>query len=183
MMNLLPIEIYLILLVVLPLAVCFSKWKFSLTWMFAALVCAALSWCYFNLAMVLDPPDNGFANAVYFFTGWLYLLPIFAVLLLPFRLFENRLSSDRKSRIGRFGFSICAGITALVVAWNLFGWMSESRAIIQARQELHKRKFEPRGREIPVREAGHWIIRYPDCDFGEIRLTRNGRMSWISGPG
>lgn len=182
-MNLLPIEIYLILLAVLPLGVCFAKWKYSLAWTVATLVCAGLSWCYFNLAMLLDPPDNGFANAVYFFTGWFWMLPVFTFFLLPFRLVETRLSSERKSQIGASGFSICRGVALLVVAWNLFGGMSESRAIAQARQELHRLKYEPRGREISAYEGGHWIIRYLDCDFEEIRLTQNGKMSWIGGPG
>ena len=182
--NLLPIEIYMFLLAVIPLGVCFAKWKYSGTWTVATLVCAALSWIYFNLWMaVLDPPDNGFANAVYLVSGWFWMLPIFAVLLLPFRLGENRLPSERKSRIAAFGFSICAGITALIVIWNFFGRMSEGRAIAQARQELHRCGLVPRGQEIPDYEGGHWIVRYPACDFGEIRLTRNGKMSWIGGPG
>ena len=183
-MNLLPIEVYLFLLAVVPLGTCFAKWKYSVTWTVAAAVCAALSWVYFNFWMVvLDPPENGFTGAVYFFSGWLWMLPVFAILLLPFRLVEKRLPSGRKSQIGACGFSICAGIAALVVIWNLFGRMSESRAIAQARQELHRLMYEPRGSEVPTYETGHWIIRYPDCDFGEIRLTRNGRMSWIGGPG
>ena len=78
---------------------------------------------------------------------------------------------------------ICAVITALIVTWNFFGRMSASRAIVEARQQLHGLKYESRGREISAYETGHWIIRYPDCDFGEIRLTRTGRMSWIGGPG
>ena len=183
-MNLLPIELYMFLLAVVPLGACFAKWKYSVTWTVATLVCAALSWVYFNLwMMVLDPPDNGFAGAVYFFSGWLWMLPIFAFFALPFRLVENRLTTGRKSQIGAFGFSVCAGVTALVLIWNLFGNMSESRAIIQARLELHKNDLEPRGKQIPVYEDGHWIVRYPECDFGEIRLTRNGKMSWIGGPG
>jgi hypothetical protein len=183
-MNLLPIEIYLILLVVLPLAVCFAKWKYSSLWTFATVVCAGLSWAYFNLwMMILDPPDNGFTAAVYFFTGWLWMLPIFAVILLPFRFCENRLSSEKKSQIGACGFSVCASIAIFVVAWNLFGRMSENRAITQARQELRQRGLEPRGKETPAFESGHWIVRYPECEFGEIRLTRNGKMSWIGGPG
>lgn len=183
-MNLLPIDIYLLLLVVIPLGICFAKWKHALTWTVATLACSVLSWCYFNLwMMVLDPPDNGFANAVYFFTGWFWLLPIFILFLFPFRLIENRLSHDSKSRIGACGFSACVGIAALVLAWNGFGRMSEGRAIIQARQELRRLGLEPRGRENPAYEGGHWIIRYPDSDFGEICLTRNGRMHWVGGPG
>jgi hypothetical protein len=61
--------------------------------------------------------------------------------------------------------------------------MSAERAVTQARIELEERGHKPSGREIPDFEDGHWIIRYPDSDFGEIRLTRNGRMSWIGGPG
>ena len=174
----------MILLAVLPLGVCFAKWKYSWTWTAAILVCAGLSWIYFNLWMaVLDPPNNGLANFVYLVSGWLWMLPIFVFSLLPFRLIENRLSSGRKLQIGAYGFSICAGIAVLIVAWNLIGGMSKSRAIAQARQELHRCGYEPRGPEIPAYEGGHWIVRYPDCDFGEIRLTRNGKMSWIGGPG
>lgn len=183
-MNLLPIEIYLILLVIVPLGVCFAKWKNSGTWIGSMVICAALSWVYFNLwMMVLYPPDNGFTSAVYFITGWLWMLPIFAVVLLPFRIVENRLTSERKTEIGFFGYRVCAWIAGLVLIWNLFGWMSESRAVIQARQELRLRDLEPRGKQIPVYEDGHWIVRYPECAFGEIRLTRNGKMSWIGGPG
>ncbi len=183
-MNLLPIEIYMFLLAVIPLGICFAKWKYLLPWTVATLICAALSWVYLNLwMMVLDPPDNGFTSFVYLVSGWLWMLPIFAVFLLPFRLMENRLTTEKKSQIGACGFSICAGITALILLWNLFGRMSENRAIIQARLELHRRGLEPRGKQIPIYEDGHWVVRFPECEFREISLTRNGRMSWIGGPG
>lgn len=61
--------------------------------------------------------------------------------------------------------------------------MSAGRAAVEARAELRARGFEPKGREILDYGDGHWIVRYPDTEFGEIRLTRNGSMSWIGGPG
>ncbi|MCB1225398.1 MAG: hypothetical protein KDK99_06270 [Verrucomicrobiales bacterium] len=183
-MNLLPIEIYLVLAGVIPLGVCFAKWKFAMNWKVAFILCAGLSWIYFNLWMAkLDPPDNGFANFVYLVSGWFWLLPIFAILFVGFRLTETRASSSRGLKVASVGFNICAGITAVIVLWNLVGRMSAERAVTQARIELEERGYKPTGREIPSFEDGHWIIRYPDSDFGEIRLTRNGRMSWIGGPG
>lgn len=96
-MYLLPIEIYLSLLLLIPLGVCFAKWRFSISWKLATAVCAALSWMYFNLWMMrLDPPENGFAGLVYLVTGWFWLLPIFVVFATIFRFRENRLSAPRK---------------------------------------------------------------------------------------
>ncbi len=183
-MNLTPIELYLFLLVVIPLGVCFMKWRYSMKWISAAAVCAVLSWVYFNFWMgKLDPPDNGLANFVYLVSGWFWLLPIFGVFLIVFLLIERHLQANRRGGIGEWGFKICSVLTALIVTWNLFGRMSEPRAIREARQQLEKRGYKPEGREIPYYDDGHWIIRYPDTEFGEIRLTRNGKMSWIGGSG
>lgn len=183
-MHLSPIEIYLALLVVIPLGVCFAKWKFAIGWLSALLICAASSWLYFNLWMAkLDPPDNGFTNLVYFVSGWFWLLPLFGVFFIGFRLIEKRLSISTRLNVGARGFKVCANITILIVVWNFVGRMSAERAVIEAREELRERGYEPAGREIPEYKQGSWIVRYPDTDFGEIRLTRNGNMSWIGGPG
>ena len=178
-MNLLPIELYLVLLGVIPLGLCFAKWKFGMSWKLALILCAGISWIYFNLWMKLDPPNNGFTSVAYLVSGWFWLLPIFAVFFVIFRLIETRPSSVGRSQIAMVGFNTCAGITAVIVLWNLVGRMSADRAVTQARLELKELGYKPRGREIPDFEDGHWIIRYPDSDFGEIGLDRNGRMSWI----
>lgn len=183
-MNLTPIEFYLTLAIVIPLGICFAKWKYSHRWIAAAAICAALSWIYFNLWMgLLDPPDNGFANFVYFVSGWFWLLPIFGVLFLIFRLMERCISEPIRLKIGTVGFSVCSIFALLVLVWNFSGRMSMDRAITEARYQLRQRGHEPVGRELPTYEDGHWIVRYPDSSFGEIRLTRNGKMSWIGGPG
>ncbi len=182
-MYLLPIELYLLLVVVIPLGVCFAKWKYALRWKIAIVWCAALSWIYFNLAMALNPPENGFANAVYLVSGWVWLLPVLGLIGGVFRIVESRVSPISQLRIGSHGYRICAGFSAAVLFWNIFGRMSEERALIEARQQLEQRGYEPTGRELPEYDDGHWIIRYPDTGFGEIRLTRNGSMSWIGGPG
>jgi len=155
-----------------------------MSWIVASVICAGLSWIYFNLWMAkLDPPDNGFANFVYLISGWIWLLPIFCIFFAVFRSVETRSSPSGRSKVATIGFNICAGITAVIVLWNLVGWMSAERAVSEARLELEERGYKPTGREIPDFEDGHWIIRYPDTDFGEIRLTRNGSVSWIGGPG
>lgn len=183
-MNLTPIEFYLFLALVIPIGVCFVKWKYSMKWIGATAVCAALSWVYFNLWMgKLDPPDNGFTNFVYLVTGWFWLLPIFGIFWMVFRLAERRLTDERRKSIGGWGFKTCSALSVIIVAWNLFGRMSEQRAIIEARQLLEQRGYKPSGGEISDFDDGHWVIRYPDTEFGEIRLTRNGQMSWIGGPG
>ncbi|MFK7785260.1 MAG: hypothetical protein AB8B56_09095 [Crocinitomicaceae bacterium] len=183
-MHLTPIELYLILLFVVPLGVCFWKWKSSSKWLLAAGICAALSWGYFNLWMAkLDPPDNGFANAVYIVTGWFWFLPVFGVVGLIFRVIERYLPIERRIKIGSVGFIACVSVSCIIVAWNLFGCMSEQRALTEARHQLEERGYEHQGREIPVYVDGHWIVSYPDTDFGEIRLTRNGKLSWIGGSG
>ncbi len=181
-MNLLPIELYLILVIVIPLGVCFAKWKYSIRWRASTLICAGLSWMYFNLWMMkLDPPGNAFANFVYLVSGWLWLLPIFGVLFVIFHLIESRLLQPIRDKIGSWGFTLCSAVSVIIVIWNIFGRMSEQRAITAARHELKKRGYDPEGRELPKYDAGHWIIGYPDTEFGEIRLTRNGKMSWIGG--
>jgi hypothetical protein len=183
-MYLLPIEIYLSLFLVIPLGVCFAKWKFLISWKVAVVICAALSWLYFNFWMMhLDPPDNGFANAVYFLTGWFWLLPVFGLFAAVFRLMENRLAVPVKSIFAIFGYKTCTAFTVMVLIWNVLGGMSADRALIEARLQLKTRGFEPMGREIPEYANGHWIVRYPDAEFREIRLTRNGKMLWIGGPG
>ena len=182
--NLLPIEIYMVLVAVIPVGVCFAKWKWCLTWRFATLICAAMSWVYFNLWMMfLDPPDNGFAYAVYFVTGWFWLLPFFGVISVIFQVIESRFPDASGSKVAVLGFRVCAGVTAVIVVWNLGGWMSMERAVVEARHELLKRGCDPRGREIAIFERGSWTVRYPDSDFREIRLMRNGKMLWIGGPG
>ena len=183
-MNLTPIGLYLFLLLIIPLGMCFWMWKVSSNWLITAGICAVLSWIYFNFWMMkLDSPDNGFVNAVYFVTGWFWLLPIFGIGWAIFRLLEIRLANQQRQKVGSIGFIVCCVVTGIIVAWNLFGGMSEKRAIIEARYQLKKRGYEPKGRVVSVYEGGHWVIRYPDTDFREIRLTRNGGMSWIGGPG
>lgn len=183
-MNLTPIEFYLTLAIIIPLGTCFAKWKYSHRWIAATAICAGLSWIYFNLWMSkLDPPDNGFANFVYLVSGWLWLLPVFGVFCLIFRLLETWTTEPIRIKIGTAGFSVCSTLALLILLWNLFGRMSEERAITEARHQLRQHGHEPTGRELPSYEDGHWIIRYPDSSFGEIRLTRNGKTSWIRGPG
>ncbi|MCW1886631.1 hypothetical protein OKA04_17970 [Luteolibacter flavescens] len=183
-MNLLPIETYLLLIVIIPVGVCLAKWRHSLSWWSATAACAAISWVYFNLWMaVLDPPDNGFANAVYFVTGWAWLLLPFALVAPIFRLIESRCPGEATCRMVSIGYRLCLMLTGAIVIWNLIGNMGKERAIVEARRELREHGYEPVGEEVPHREFGGWIIRYPDSDFGEIRLTRNGRMSWIGGQG
>ena len=184
MMNLLPIDLYLVLVLVVPLGVCFGKWRYGIKWPVAAIVCGALSWIYFNLWMLeFDPPGNGFAQVFYLISGWFWLLPAFIGFLFVFRCAERRLSRELQQKIGSLGFMLCFLVTVGVVGWNLFGAMGEQRAVAEARQQLEKRGLEPIGRALPEYEDGHWIVRYPDTSFKEIRLTRNGRMSWIGGPG
>lgn len=181
-MDLAPIELYQILLIVLPLGVCFGKWRYSLRWTGAAAVCAALSWIYFNLWFgKLDPADNGFTNAFYGLTGWFWLLPPFVLFGMVFRRVERHVSSERRRTLAGWGLHTCGAVTALIVAWNLFGRISEQRALKEARHLLEQRGYQREGREMPAYEDGRWIIRYPDSDFREIGLTRNGRLSWIGG--
>jgi hypothetical protein len=182
--NLLPIEIYLSLMAVIPVGVCFAKWQHALTWWSATMVCAAISWMYFNLwMMVIDPPDNGFASAVYFLTGWVWLLPAFGLVAMIFKSIESRFPGVSESKVAVIGYQVCIGLTAAILIWNLVGRMSMERAVVEARHQLRQRGHEPLGKEVASHEAGAWIVRYPDSDFGEIRLTRNGRMAWIGGPG
>ncbi len=183
-MHFTPIEIYLILLLIAPLGICFWKWQTSYRWLIATAVCAAVSWFYFNLWMwKLDPPDNGFANAIYLVTGWIWLLPFFGIFSALFAILGRFLSEKKKILAGKIGFTSCVAISALVIAWNLWGRMSEQRAITEARNKLEEFGYQPNGREEAVYKDGHWIILYPDTDFGEIRLKRNGGLSWIGGPG
>ena len=120
---------------------------------------------------------------MYLVSGWVWMLPLFGLFCMIFRLVEGRVSQPMLGKVGSRGFKACAVVTALIVVWNLFGRMNEQRAITEARRELIKRGYVPAGREIPKYVDGHWIIRYPDTEFGEIRLSRNGKMSWIGGPG
>lgn len=177
-MNLTPIEFYLTLTIVIPIGVCFAKWKYSHLRISAAAICAGFSWIYFNLWMrILDPPENGFAIFFYLVSGWFWLLPIFGIFFLIFRLMERFISEPIRLKIGTVGLSVCSTFALLVLIWNFFGRMSMDRAITEARYQLHQHGHEPVGREIPIYEDGHWIVRYPDSSFGEIRLTRNGKMS------
>ena len=114
-MNLTPIELYFFL--ILPLSACFWKWQVSSKWISTTGICAVISWFYFNLWMTkLDPPDNGFANAVYLVTGWFWLLPIFGVFYIIFRLVERCLVIERRPKIGSAGFMFCAVFSGVVVA-------------------------------------------------------------------
>lgn len=183
-MNLLPIELYLSLILIIPIGVCFAKWSLDINWLTASLTCAFLSWLYFNLWFFeLDPPENGFTTYFYFLSGWFWLLPFLGAFIILFHFVEKLLSKQTRQKTGVIGSVICLVITATIVIWNFVGRMSPQRAITEARSELIQRGYVPYGREIPDYQDGHWIIKYPDTEFGEIRLHRNGRLSWIGGPG
>ncbi len=178
-MYLLPIEICLALVIVIPAGVCFAKWKWEWTSMSAVFICAVLSWVYFFLAMNFDPPDNGFSNLFYLVTGWFWLLPVLFVLLPVFAFAKRKVGRQRAAEVGSTGFIWCARLTIAILIWNVIGRPSENRAVQEARKELRRNGHEPVGRELPSYRQGHWVIRYPDSTFKEIGLTRNGRMSWI----
>ena len=186
-MNLLPSEIFAVLYLLIPMGLVAYRWQYDIAWWKLWLICASLSWVFFNTYMAIDPPNNGFANFVYLVTGWFWMLPMFGLMLfsdlLLMRIFRNISQSPWRSRLGRIGFSTFLVASALCFLWGLFGQMSRDRAIIEARNELLNRGYEIVGPEDAVFLDRHWVIRYPESKFQEIRLNRNGSMSWIGGPG
>ncbi len=182
-----PTEVFLSLYLTIPLGLLALRWSRGIHRSILFGVCAILSWMFFNGFMAISPPDNGYANYVYLVSGWFWMLPFFSLLmgldvLITFiwRPFHGSL---RQRAIGRFAFIGLLVISVFCALWGVYGQMSESSAVKAARYELEKRGYIISGREQPAFVQGHWIIRYPDTDFREIRLHRDGSMSWIGGPG
>ncbi len=175
-MYLLPIELYQFLIIIIPLGLCFLKWKYAIRFVIAVFICSILSWLYFNLWAALDPPRNGLTNLVYLLSGWFWMLPVFCIVSILFYCSERYLSEQKRQRIGLWGFRICSAVTVIILGWSFFGRMSERRASVEARRQLERRDLKPQGREILDYVKGYWIVRYPDTEFGEIRLGRNGEM-------
>jgi hypothetical protein len=186
-MYLLPIEIFIMLYFLIPLGVIAYQWKQDTSWWKLTIAASVLSWLFFNASMRIDPPDNGFANAVYYVSGWFWMLPLLGLLYifsLGFNLvFKNFSNSTLRKDIGKYGFRVFSVLSTFCVLWGVFGQMNSERAIAEARKQLKKYNYTISGREYAVFEDGHWIVKYPDTDFKEIGLQRNGSISWIGGPG
>ncbi len=179
-MNPTPVELYHLLFGVIPLGFCFGQWKYQWRGWTTALLCACASWLYFQLWMVrFDPPDHGLTVLVYFVTGWFWMLPLLGLLMLAFRWLDPRLSASKRAKMARLGFRCCVVSVVLIVAWNFCGRMSATRAVREARRELKEHGYQPHGREEPFYRRGYWVVRYPETEFGEIGLSRNGKTAWI----
>jgi len=176
-----PIEIFMTQFLLLPIGVCFTRWAFSFSWVSAFLLCAAVSWVFINLSLWLDPADNGFANVVNLFLGWVYLLPVMGLSSLLFLIAGKKMNPEKRATVGRLGIKVIITIFAISLVWNLVGWMPESRAIKEAANRLSEHSYSPTGDPQARLEAGKWIVYYPESEFKEIGLTRNGKVSWIGG--
>lgn len=185
-MYLLPAEIFLSLYLLIPMALVAFRWQHSIGWGTLTMACAVSSWIFFNALMIISPPDHGLARLVYFVTGWFWMLPIlFLLLCMEFIIRWIWVKLDLPSLRERFGEVFLKGISSvstLILLWGLVGQMSRERALVEARRELSGLGYQTVGPADAVFSKGHWIIRYPETDFKEICLHRDGRMAWIGSP-
>ncbi|MBK1815239.1 hypothetical protein JIN84_06420 [Luteolibacter yonseiensis] len=186
-MYLLPSEILLSLYLLIPVAIVAFHWRNAVGWVWSSVACAALSWLFSNTAMFLYPPDNGLANFVTFVMGWFWMLPPLWLLLsvdsIIQRIWMRSSRLPLRRHLGGVVFRHVSIISLVIMSWGMLGWMSRDRAVVEAGRELSERGYQIVGPEEAVFSKGRWIVRYPESDFGEICLTRNGRMAWIGGPG
>ncbi len=177
------------LYLLIPMSLVFYRWMSGVARWKLIIICSILSWVFFNTLMWLDPPDNGFANYVYLVSGWVWMIPLFLILLgIDFGITylwhrKSRFHHYLQARIGVYLFGFSALSIAFCIFIGLFGQMSKAQAIAEARRALTDRGYDPAGTEEASFEQGQWTVRYPETQFKEIRLYRNGRMNWIGGPG
>lgn len=186
-MYLLPSEIFLTLYVLIPMSLVVYRWQHPVGRVTLTMACAAASWLFFNACMVINPPDSGFGGLVYFVTGWFWMLPLFGILLgidfIIHLIWMKFVPTLPRERLGRVFFRGVAAVSILVAFWGLVGQMSKERAIVEAGRELSDQGYQIVGPADAEFAEGHWIVRYPESEFIEICLNRNGSMHWIGGPG
>lgn len=181
-----PIEYFvispIILLVLTPIYRIKVEW---VKWWHLFAGAAAASWVMSNAALLVDAPDNGVAYAASMIVGWI----IYPILLLPVWILD--LAARRVIPTLRQKPELSAGVNAIVngahwvvalgLVYGLFGWIPEGGALVAARKELIERGYTIIGEPRPRWVWGEWRIEYPESDFSQITLDRNGRMTSIGG--
>lgn len=186
-MDLLPSEIFACLYFLVPLGLITYHWQYRVSGRCLTAICAGLSWIFCFLLMTFDPPDNGFTGLFYLVSGWFWMLPLFGLLWWVSekggREWEGSEESSSKRRLGRIAFVGISVFSIFCFSWGWLGQMSRERALVEARRAVTANGFRIVGPEEPVFEDGAWTVRYPQTEFKEIRLERNGAMAWIGSPG
>ena len=179
-----PSDVFAWTMLIVPLLLVFIRWTHrDVTWLHLLILGVVSSWVLVNLHLRLDPPDNGFANGVNLIFGWIYFLPF----LLLFWLMEFLLSavwkgfhaSQFKGRVAWVGLRISILILAVGCVYGMFGWIGESHAIECSRTELVRCGYVPDGEISTSWSWGRWTINYPETEFGQIVLDRQGKMRSI----
>jgi|GEM_PF-1886185 len=183
-----PIDIYGMNLPVAPVLLLFFHWaQPKATWPKIIFISAPISWLLINSALALYPPDNGFVEVFYLFSGWLFL-PIVCTGLcllewLVFKLSGLVKDSSPLRTVGKSGCVILGLLMVALTAYGLFGKISATTALKNADFILKEHQYLPTQPNPPEWTNDHWLIRYPHSTFEEIELDRNGRLSRIgSGP-
>ena len=182
-MHFLPLEIYLTLIPIIPLSLCFARWKFSLTWKQTFLMAATCSWLYFNYWLIeFAPFHDGPTQAAYLLGSWFGLLPILTIFAPIFHFMGSVLSPTSIKKYSTLGFLGTLVFSLLALLWSHFGWINEAEAIECARTQLIQHGHTPKGPEIAQFCDGNWVVHYPETKFQSIGLSNNGRVRWISFP-
>ena len=186
-MNVSPSEVFAWTMLLVPIFLVFIRWSYrDITWLHLLFLGTVSSWVLVNVHLRLDPPENGFANAVNLILGWIYFLPVLLLFwLLEFLLtlvWKGFHASQFKKRVSWVGLRISILLLTIGFGYGLFGWIGESYAIERSRTELIRRGHTPKGKITTSWSWGRWTIFYPETEFGQIVLDRQGKMSAIGDP-
>jgi hypothetical protein len=173
-------DAFMMLLLTVPACLVAAKLAYpKLAWTVIILATPAFSWIVANAILWAHPPDNGFAGAVMFLTGWIYMLPILGVfwlIYLPMRRWSGS-HGARGAMVGLFVLTVALPVAAC------FRWIPESKAREAASYELRNRGHS----EFKIRDAERtwdgWTLHVTLSDQVDypVYLSRSGFCSGMGG--
>lgn len=174
-----PIDALYLLLIVVPVGLVFARFCLpGVSWPHIWLLTPAASWLIVNLALWLDPPDNGAAYVVSTFLGWIWSLPVLLVLWVSQALLiclAPRLPAMRSTqRAAKAGLYATSTLALVFLIYGLFGWIGSDRAIAVAMRFVSR--MGPPSQSAPHATWSwfQWHVRFEDGSF--VDVSRNGRL-------
>ncbi|MGC4015631.1 MAG: hypothetical protein QM755_14085 [Luteolibacter sp.] len=159
------------------------RWS-AIPWKILWAIAPAVSWLLLNLALVAEPPDNGFGAMVTFFLGWFYLLPVFGVWVGIYWLLKKMRIRFEGGTLARNLFPSLVGIsiTAFIVAH--FMWTPRTQVEAAARRIAVDQKWGNVSKLQAHRTWAGWTVDL-DAEVGNgypIFFSRAGKvMGWGGG--
>ena len=172
----------LLILVVVPVALVLAKLgRPGSTWIRAWAITAVTGWIFSTFELWLNPPGNGLAYTVAFGLGWIWALPVTAVLwliqALLFRIKPGiRDDAGFQSRC-RIGADLSRVLALLLILDGLFGWISADRAITIANAHFSRQGHMPPGTTHAIWSWSNWTVQYGDESGSGIEISRTGAVT------